>query len=535
MGVFDIQQKTNLLIGRNYELALNQALQNVMAEIHEGTPNLPQFIHVFFELMQAKVDPPLETIWVYCALSFTTRKITAENLLDRISISKQLFQLISGCAGACGGSKSIALLAPVVFEMYKLIVDLLREDLGSKRVKKAIKQVKSLIGVILGYITACCKELNQQRDSNLIASFADLVGLWMHGNENENSFLPLAGSEVYRDIDLGNRSVNYLCGIVIAEVLLLKLCLHLRVENQGVELEKELRSCLVGSVTAFQSIYFYDTLLRMLLQGNLPVTSLLGSGEEVLLKTIMYDALLLAEYSFLSPNRATADVPAGYERSLALTRLITTHEAIEFFRNAGDQKRARAYSSSFSISQLPSEIIKLVTDQIGTVEAARKLNRSSPKALITGLLVLEGQGVRIFNDSISKYRAKLALNDYKADYEQPSFRSESKEGDADTLFYIDNTGEEEENKETKESMNAAFVAAASTIRMSKIRKRERKGYHTERKRTKFFNHELADESDSDRERSSSIDEGSSSRESEFENPISDEDDCKGSAISGEII
>ncbi|XP_058000779.1 uncharacterized protein LOC131179090 [Hevea brasiliensis] len=233
--------KPSLLIGENYGLALHQSMQQLLDEIHKETLNLSHFVNMFYRLMQSKIDSPIETIWVYSALSFRSRKTKNQDLSNHILIAEELFQLVSGCSGPCSASKSIALLAPVVFQMYKLVFELLGKDLGGKRMKKAAKEVKSLIGEILGYVSVCCsKDISKESDSNLSVSFSDLVSVWMDGNEGLRAFLPLMSDEICKEISIGGSTVIYLAGVVICEVFLLKLCLDLRMGNRGVELEKEL-------------------------------------------------------------------------------------------------------------------------------------------------------------------------------------------------------------------------------------------------------------------------------------------------------
>ncbi|KAJ9183842.1 hypothetical protein P3X46_007648 [Hevea brasiliensis] len=418
--------KPSLLIGENYGLALHQSMQQLLDEIHKETLNLSHFVNMFYRLMQSKIDSPIETIWVYSALSFRSRKTKNQDLSNHILIAEELFQLVSGCSGPCSASKSIALLAPVVFQMYKLVFELLGKDLGGKRMKKAAKEVKSLIGEILGYVSVCCsKDISKESDSNLSVSFSDLVSVWMDGNEGLRAFLPLMSDEICKEISIGGSTVIYLAGVVICEVFLLKLCLDLRMGNRGVELEKELGSWIVGSITGLQSFYFFETLVRMLLEPTLPVTSLLSSEDESFLRTILYDAAILVEYSFLSPERAI-NVPSNRVTDLAMKRLIITHEAIELFRKNGDQKRAIAYTSSFSSSGLCSQIIQCITSQVGMDEETSRLKGASPKALIKLLLNLDGQGIRLFDDTISKFHAKLALDDSKSDYEQSTFKPEER-------------------------------------------------------------------------------------------------------------
>jgi hypothetical protein len=47
--------------------------------------------------------------------------------------------------------------------------------------------------------------------------------------------------------------------------------------------------------------------------------------DEILLRKVLFDDVLLVDYPFLYQN-------ANYIKSLALTRLIITHDAVEYFR-----------------------------------------------------------------------------------------------------------------------------------------------------------------------------------------------------------
>lgn len=55
------------------------------------------------------------------------------------------------------------------------------------------------------------------------------------------------------------------------------------------------------------------------------------SDDEIRLREILYDAVTLAEYSILNPERM-AHLPVKQVKSTALGRLMVTHEAVEFFR-----------------------------------------------------------------------------------------------------------------------------------------------------------------------------------------------------------
>lgn len=146
------------------------------------------------------------------------------------------------------------------------------------------------------------------------------------------------------------------------------------------------------------------------------------------------------------------------------------------------------------------------------------------------LLGLENQGIQVFGDRNLKTRAKLAVDNSKADYEHQSSKIEGKEVNDSLLFYIDNKGEEEvgegeENEEINKSMNAAFVAAAYSMKVTEDsgRKRKERGSSGKKKKIKYHKFDLSNGSDSTKERFSSVSDESLSSESEIEEPLSDED------------
>ncbi|KAK1351949.1 hypothetical protein POM88_053830 [Heracleum sosnowskyi] len=66
-----------------------------------------------------------------------------------------------------------------------------------------------------------------------------------------------------------------LAGVVTAEAFLLRMCLEFREGVSRKVLQEELRVWAVGSVTGFKNVFFFETLVKMLLEPTLPVTSLL--------------------------------------------------------------------------------------------------------------------------------------------------------------------------------------------------------------------------------------------------------------------
>lgn len=251
----------NPFFGENYELTLKQSIKNVLAEIREGNLGFCHFTEDLYKLMQARVDPPMESIWFYSALIFRSHSSAKGDFLDRVAAMKVLFQLVCSCSAPCGSSKTVASLAPVVFEVYKLIADMLGKDLASKRENKAMREVKALVEAILGFINlSSCKVSDQnveQLDFNLITPFMDLISIWTHPNEGLDQFLPLVSSEVRGGFCSGVCDVRHLAGVIIAEAFLMKLCLDFHSGRSRQELEKDLRLWAVGSITGIRNCYFF--------------------------------------------------------------------------------------------------------------------------------------------------------------------------------------------------------------------------------------------------------------------------------------
>ncbi|TKY44523.1 hypothetical protein E2542_SST30799 [Spatholobus suberectus] len=505
------------LVGENYALKLKHSMEGFLSEIPKESPDFSPFVNAFYELMQAKVDPPFEVIWVYAAINFRGRNAEKGDALDRILAAKDLFQLLSACSASVSASKSIALLAPVVFAVHGVIVELFGRELRLKREKKAMSEVNSLVDVVLGYISLC-RDNEEEHDSisvNLVLPFTDLARVWVDTNdEGFESLLPLVSCDVCGWTCAREFQVGYLGGAVIMEAFFLKLCLSFHLPTSRDELEMKLKSWVVGSISSFQNMYFLEILMRTALETPLPLISIMKPEDEILSRKVLFDAVLLVDYPFLYLN-------AKYIKSLTLTRLIVTHEAVEYFRGLGDQNRAVSYIKAFSASRMPLQIIKWVTSQNGLEEKAGRANGSSPRALLNWLLSLENRGIRVFEDDILKGHATSGLDTSQA--EQPAGNLEGKIAD-DDLFYVDNIGEEgntgEDDKQNK-LISDAFVAAAQTMKLSDNGACKRKGKHSEKK-IKFVKYDLHQNSEPVKARTSAADDSSSS-ESEVEDPVSDTD------------
>lgn len=526
--------RPGLLAGESFDLALKRAMEDLSAEIRKGTPETTTaFVDSFYQLTQSRADPPLASIWVYAALSFRGRSRAEADVLDRAAAAKDSFLLIKACSSSCSRRKSVSLLAPVVFEAYGIVSELFARGASSKRDKRAVREVGSLVDAVLGYMGICsCDGLHEGGDElGMITDFADLVRVWLGSGEDLERFFPLLTDDMSRTLVQGGCGVSYLAGAVVAEAFLLKMCLKLHVKGAArSELEKELRSWAVASITGFRDSYFFEILVRMLIQTSLPGISLLGSEDQALLRKVLYDAIVLVDYSFLGPEKI-ADLPTEHVKNLLMTRLVVAYEAIEYFRKHGDQTLAISYINAFSSSALPSQIMKLARREIGVEINASGSVGSSPRALIKWLLELEDRGLRFFDDNLLKCRAKLVF-DVSVANEKPVLELEDKKQEDNVLFYIDNKGEEKdkdedgdgEGKDIDESMSAAFIAAAHAMDMTENegKKRKQRKRAGKEKRIKFLKYELAENADLPGERSKGV--GGDGSASEVDNPSSDEDE-----------
>jgi hypothetical protein len=65
-----------------------------------------------------------------------------------------------------------------------------------------MKEVKSLVDMILGFMSICCSKISEERDLDLILSLNDLARLWVvddnddDANEGFETLLPLVSSDV---------------------------------------------------------------------------------------------------------------------------------------------------------------------------------------------------------------------------------------------------------------------------------------------------------------------------------------------------
>ncbi|XP_068647902.1 uncharacterized protein [Aristolochia californica] len=520
------------LRSENFEMLLKESIDRFLQETKKQKSDFSGFRSIFLRLLQSRQDPPLEVIWFYSAISFHETRVSQDDALSRVSIVRvlrDLFQLLCACSASSDGAKSISLLAPVIEKLHYSLTESSLGDLSSKKAKNLSRELECLAEGIIGYISICCCKYGTGDFGSVdsLSCLSDLIKVWAveEAGEAFSVFFPLISDQIREELGTAGCRIDYLAAVVILQAFFLRLCLKFQSSVSRLELQKELKIWAVGAITGFRNCMFFEILLRMLLEPSLPVSSLLGPEDEPMLRELLFEVVILVEYPFLNPEIAS-EQSVDWMRSLAMLRLITTHEAVCVARSKGDQEKAISYINGFSRSRLPSDIIKWVKDQTGTEKPIRP-DGSTPQALLKWLLNLEDQGVRLFANDNLKLRSKLTLNKAKVAFEHPTSTLESMKVDED-LFYIDCKGKEEVEKSLEEDqgmlfMDSEFLAAAQMMRSKAtngIRKRKESSKTEGQKQVKFLKYKLP--ANPVEEKMIVSDEDATSG-SEVENPLSDED------------
>lgn len=133
---------------------------------------------------------------------------------------KDLFQLLVSCSNPCNnGLKRVALLAPVVYELYCVVFGCFDRDLWLKR------ESEGLVEEIVCYIIICCSKYSEEWEigsDNLTYGFVDLVWVWTVDRVREDCefgddlrvFFPLVSGEVCSGVNVGCGAGN-LAGVVM--------------------------------------------------------------------------------------------------------------------------------------------------------------------------------------------------------------------------------------------------------------------------------------------------------------------------------
>lgn len=153
--------------------------------------------------------------------------------------------------------KRIAILAPFVFELHRLVLE--ETDLKS--------EVQSLLEGLISYCSIFCgQELQEDSDgmTSVDPSFLDVIPVWIVDQsgvrDQSKEFFPIISDQLRKGIKSGC-DIGFLAGIVMCEALLLKLCLKFESGIAKAEQEKKLHGLAVQTITGFRNFYFIGELI----------------------------------------------------------------------------------------------------------------------------------------------------------------------------------------------------------------------------------------------------------------------------------
>lgn len=246
------------------------------------------------------------------------------------------------------------------------------------------------------------------------------------------------------------------------QALLLRLC-YKCVSNSGgqssrVELHNDMLSWTVDSVNGFLNWYFFDVFFSILLDPILPVTSLLSLEDEIFMRQVLYDAVVMVKYSFLNLESGI-QLYSDNSKNLAIMWLLVAEDAMQFIRKHGDQARAISYSEAFTKCHLCSQLVDWISSHTTVIRKNGRPVFSTPSGLIGWLLVLEYRG-HIFFDKISKVNSRALECKLKSSLGISFVMPDCWSVDESLMCCIENGRREEAEVDMDSSEEAMFLATS---------------------------------------------------------------------------
>ncbi|XP_042036965.1 uncharacterized protein LOC121783001 [Salvia splendens] len=405
---------------QNQEFMLRESIKHFLTSYHNGSSDYSSFESIFFRLIQTMLDPPLEITWFYAAVTFHTAKRNSP--ASRVLIAKDLLNLFTQCSNLSSASKKIALLAPVVYDLYSIVCDVRMTELHER------VEVGKLVENMVCYMTVSAGVYDYGNEDvecdTAVVCFEDLIRVWTTDRgggscsfvEALRMFFPLLGDGTWTTMNAGC-GIRELVGIVQLEVFFLRLYVSFSSGMCTEDVLKDARDHAVQTIKGFRNIYFLDMLLKMLSGPSLPIAASMSHGDAVLLHKVLYDAVILVDYSFYSGRWIQSS--ARQLKKLALEWVLAADQAIQFARAAKEKSWAISYLNAFKECHLVAELIKWVCNQAGIVDLNTIPDITNPRALIQWLLFLNDEGINVFDHSMSLLHAKAAACISKVESETP--------------------------------------------------------------------------------------------------------------------
>ncbi|KAF8115903.1 hypothetical protein N665_0025s0346 [Sinapis alba] len=390
---------------------LNDSTKQFLVQYRTGRTDFSDFESIFTRLLQDHPDPPLELLWFYSAIVFHSSKLDFGD--DSVKLTRSFFQMLVSLSDSFSGAKRVALLSPLVYHLSRLV-------------KTRRGDVLELLDGIVSYVRAYCGDERGGgggEDGLLMVSgfsFTDLSRVWVVDEEVGESygdvvgdclemFMPFVSERLRKEIGSESCTVGYFAGIVSSQLLLLSSCLRFDPEMSRSEMRKDLRESVLQMISGFNSCYFFDVILKMLLlEPYLHLTSLLGPEDEAaLLETITEAVIESAERLFLNPGSGNSQRSLQL-KNIAINWLFLFGKAS--LRKIEDQEETSRYMNMFSNSRIPYHLVNWVISQGEVIRDVDTLLNSTPASFIEWLVSLEAQGVKVFDCGHSKNYAKTVIH-----------------------------------------------------------------------------------------------------------------------------
>ncbi|KAG8375656.1 hypothetical protein BUALT_Bualt10G0123000 [Buddleja alternifolia] len=248
---------------QNQESMLKESIKRFLTSYHNGSSDFSSFESIFFRLIQTMLDPPLEITWFYSAVTFHAAKSSphSNKPSSRVIIAKDLLNLLVSCSNLSSASKRIALLAPVVYELYNIVYDCRKNGLPVEM------EVEKLVDNVINHVMMSAEVYDYGNGvvefGNAVVCFEDLVRVWTADRgggscdfgENLRVLFPVLTDGIWKGMN-ARCGIQELVGIVMCEVFFLRLYLRCDSGMCREGLLKDTRNQAIQSIKGFRNCYF---------------------------------------------------------------------------------------------------------------------------------------------------------------------------------------------------------------------------------------------------------------------------------------
>ncbi|CAM6119832.1 unnamed protein product [Calypogeia fissa] len=457
-------------------------------------------------LLLSRCDPPLPLYWTLVAVEKSlwldrTSKDPLEFGTSILNFAGRAFgSLKSLSAVNASGRTALSSIAPIVGLLYD-VASLLSSTVGSldeiqenngnvgdngKKARKLLRKLKEVVKNVLGFICLShCKDLKAfERSFSLppapqipLESFPDFLHppLPLASKKSKALSSELSNSAVVADIVSGEVVILQL----VVETLDRRILLKKRNTDFSVgqaEFVQRLKNLSVCSVWDPSSPSPPEMLLDVLLEKRLPVLDLLAAKEEVLLRGVLFEILLLDAPLFSLSDEESNSSLSAYS-VLFMKKLSVARRAVAFFRSQQERCRLTSLLTQVADWQFPRQLLKWLKSQ--KMQRLPAIALQDQQTIINWLVNTAEKSVfaALLEESIATWSSGptsvgTAEPVEVVDVENGDAPSD---GEGEDLFFVDTAGETELANDSS-AADLDFTAAAQAMRgeSDKMKKKKKK-------------------------------------------------------------